>query len=126
MRLALTLFSLLLLSQVIYPQTNIGGLGIRLAIDEDSKFPYISEVIKGMPAEQMNLAPLDFIIKINGKSTYNYSTEQVVFLLKGTVGTTCDITVWRDKVEYPLTFTRAKLSDEKITLSPSCYSNAHG
>jgi hypothetical protein len=123
-RLISTLLTLLLLLQVAYSQTT-GGLGARIEIDANSKFPYIYEVIKGMPADQMNLVPNDFITKINGNSTYNFSLDQVTSLLRGTVGTSCNITVWRNNKEYAFSFTRATLPIEKVTINPSCYSNAH-
>ena len=102
--------------QTAYPQTIEGGLGVSINIDTQSKFPFIVEVTKGMPAEKMNLATNDYITKINGLSTHNYSAEQVASQLKGLVGTTCSITIWRNNVEYPLTFVRAELPTSRLTI----------
>jgi len=105
----LTIFAIVTFCQITYSQT-FGGIGAIINIDTISKFPFIAEVKKGMPAEKMNLQPKDVITKINGQSTYGYTLEQTVSQLRGVIGSTCSIIILRNNKEYPFTLTRAEIS----------------
>ncbi len=118
MKKIVTLNLIVCLFYANYCKSQTGGLGVKLAIQESSKFPFISEVIKGSPAEQAHLKANDFITKINYLTTQNLSIEMVSSRLRGTVGTTCYITIWRDSKEYPISFVRADLDKLDNTSTP--------
>jgi hypothetical protein len=120
------IIALLVFCQIGISQTTTGGIGANIDIDAKSKFPFIVNVVKGLPAGRMNLAPNDFITKINGQSTYNYTLDQLIGQLRGPVGTSCSITIWRNNVAYPLTFIREAIPVDQVTINPSCYSNCRG
>ncbi len=59
----------------------------------------------GAPAYRAGIRPGDIIVAVDGKPTDNMSTSDVADLLKGPKGTTVKITVLREGVDKPLTFT---------------------
>jgi len=54
--------------------------------------------LKGTPAEKAGIKPGDKIIKINGKSTADFNTDQAVKLIRGKSGTAVKITISREGV----------------------------
>lgn len=115
-KILILLFVIVLTPFNSYCQTVFGGLGITFEINPQNHFPYITSVTKGMPAEKMNLAENDYITKINGNSTYNSSMETIVSSLRGNIGSYCNITIWRNNIEYSLTFQRAKIIDNSCNI----------
>ncbi len=115
-KIVIIIFSILLTSNSSSSQTIFGGLGVTFEINSESQYPYITSVLKGMPAQQMNLAVNDYITKINGYTTQYNSKEEIMTKLRGTIGSNCNITIWRNNVEYPLTFQRAKIVEAGCTI----------
>jgi hypothetical protein len=112
--------------QIGWSQASFGGLGGTIEIDINKKFPFLVEIIKGSPADRMNLAPNDYIMKVDGISTYGKTIEQVAGMIKGPVGSNCSITITRGTNQYVLTFSREKMDADVVTTVPSCLSNARG
>lgn len=110
------LFLLFFIPQITFSQT-FGGIGAKLDIDSKSKFPFIVELTKGLPAEKAGLLPFDIITKLNGHSTYNYTFEQTLTEVRGEVGTLCSLTILRKNKEYSFELTRVAISKEKDNLS---------
>ncbi|KQC00482.1 PDZ domain-containing protein [Pedobacter sp. Hv1] len=104
-------------------KSQTGGLGITFKIQESSKFPIITEVIKGSPAERCNIQANDFITKIDFVSAQNLSLEAVSNKLSGAIGTTCYITIWRNNKEYAISFIRADLNKLGNPSSSQYYSS---
>ena len=72
--------------------------------------------IPGSPAFRAGLRPDDVIIKVNGKSTEGWNTQQVAEKLKGPKGTQVHITVTREGYDQPLEFdiTRDEISQRSV------------
>jgi hypothetical protein len=107
--------------------SNIGGLGIDFSINEESKFPDIKAVTLGSPAQVNGLQPNDFIIKINGASTENWSSQQILDAIAGEIGTNCNLTIWRDSKEFEVNFTRSRITalDNNIRLNDAYNPTTH-
>lgn len=79
-----------------------GGLGI-LVGNRD----HLLTVIKPMPhspAIRAGVKRQDKILSINGVSTFGYSLDQLVELMRGDPGTVVDMTILREKLHAPLEF----------------------
>ncbi len=72
------------------------GIGAYISIDTASGLPKISGVIKGAPAEEVDLRTNDLIYEVDGQSTYNMSLTEVVSLIKGNEGTEVTLTIVRN------------------------------
>ncbi len=81
---------------------KFGGLGIEITLRD--RILTIVSPIDGTPAMRAGLQPNDKIIEINKKSTNNMSLNEAVKLMRGTPGTSINITVAREGEEEPLYF----------------------
>jgi len=79
-------------------QGTFGGIGVVVGADEDGKIKVISP-IKGTPAERAGLKTGDIIFTVNGESTRNLSTDQVVEMMRGEPGTELRLVVLRGQEE---------------------------
>lgn len=93
-------------------QGEYGGLGIYIST-RDGKTTVIAPM-EGTPADKVGLKPLDEIVFIGKKSTYGMTSEDVVKLLRGEIGTSIDIKVKRENEHKLLSFT---LTREKIKIN---------
>jgi carboxyl-terminal processing protease len=75
-------------------QGNFGGIGAQM----DSKDGVVTVVspLKGSPAEAAGLKSGDQIIFVDATSTQGFSTEEVVKIIRGPVGTSVKLTVKRE------------------------------
>jgi Domain of unknown function (DUF4136)/PDZ domain len=75
-----------------------GYLGISptlFTIDGNSFYPTILDIKDGMPASNTDIHKYDMIVAINGQQTRNMPIPKVIQLLRGPIGSTVEITVWR-------------------------------
>lgn len=79
-------------------QGTFGGIGIVVGADEEGKIKVVSP-IKGTPAERAGIKTGDIIFTVNGESTRNLSTDQVVEMMRGEPGTELRLVVLRGKEE---------------------------
>ncbi|MFH1454253.1 MAG: S41 family peptidase [Armatimonadota bacterium] len=89
---------------------NFGGLGVAIELDPDNNNALtVVRPLEGTPAEKAGLASGDVITKVNGKSIEGISIEGAQNLLRGKVGSTVNITVYRKKEDktFDATLTRA-------------------
>lgn len=94
---------------------SFGGIGVVLG--EKSGTTYITEVYKGTPAADAGLLPGDIFRAINGDRRTNWQTTDVVKLVRGDVGTTVTVTMFRPTktgattgTEKTYTLTRATIN----------------
>ncbi|MCL2144573.1 MAG: S41 family peptidase [Endomicrobia bacterium] len=87
------------------------GIGLRIMVK--NSFITVVSPLPGTPAYKAGVLPEDRIIKIDGKSAVNMSSDEAVNLMRGKSGTKVKITVSRDNVKEDLEFT---LTREKIKI----------
>jgi len=83
------------------------GIGIRLG--EDANGVFAEEVFPGSPAEEAGMLGGDYIIAVNGQSTANKSTSDIVSMISGQENTTVEVTVYRSGQEKTYTLTRRSI-----------------
>ncbi len=69
------------------------GIGVEIGLKKD-QLTVISP-LEGTPGKKAGLKSGDFILEINGKSTYDMTTEEAVSLIRGPKGTDIDLTIYR-------------------------------
>ncbi|RMD94552.1 MAG: S41 family peptidase, partial [Calditrichaeota bacterium] len=91
------------------------GIGIEFIIH--NKYPTVIAPIVGTPSERLGLRPGDKIIKIEGKSTYGATEQEIVKKLRGPKGSKVTITIQRPGIEEPfeVTITRDTIPIYSIT-----------
>jgi carboxyl-terminal processing protease len=93
---------------------NIGG-GIGVEIGMRNNLPTVVRVLQDNPAEKAGVIVNDIVTKINGEDVTDKSLNEVVSSIRGDVGTTVKLTMFRDGIEKEFNITR-----EKVT-NPSAY-----
>lgn len=96
---------------------DYGGLGIQ--IDVRDGWITVVAPLPETPAERAGMQTGDQIVAIDGRSTEGYKSDQAVRELRGTPGTTIEITVRRIGVEEPLPFTltRARIHFRSVQVA---------
>ncbi|MFP4623000.1 MAG: S41 family peptidase [Gemmatimonadota bacterium] len=99
-------------------QGEYGGLGIEIDI-RDGWLTVLSP-LPNSPAERVGLMAGDRIIRVEGESTRDWTTDKAVSVLRGPKGSTVNITVNRLGVEEPIPFeiTRGEI---ELTAVPAAY-----
>lgn len=90
-------------------QGSYEGIGIEFIIQ--NKILTVVAPIAGSPSEALGLKPGDQIIKIEGKSAYGITEDEVQKRLKGPKGTKVTVTIRRPGIDEPfdITITRDKI-----------------
>ena len=93
---------------------EFGGLGITINIRDH--FPTVVSPIEGTPAFFMGIQGGDQIVEIEGESTYDFSSDAAVNLLRGDPGTDVTITIAREGFPepFPLTITRDVIKVDSV------------
>ena len=78
---------------------NTGMIGCRWEIDVIKNLPKITEIVKDMPAEKAGLLVGDYIMSINGNSTFGKTMEEINGMFWGEAGTSFEITINRNNVD---------------------------
>ena len=93
---------------------EFGGLGI--SIQARDHYPTVISPIEGTPAYYMGIQGGDQIIEIEGESSYDFTNNEAVKLLRGKPGTKVNITIKRPGREdpIPLTITRDIIKLESV------------
>jgi carboxyl-terminal processing protease len=96
---------------------NYGGLGIR--IDVRDGWITIVAPIAGTPAEEAGLTTGDRIVEVEGKSTYGWSNDQAVDVLRGEPGTQVNIGIARPGITGVMAYnlSRAKIHITAVQLA---------
>lgn len=89
------------------------GIGINVHYDEE--YVILGEAIEGAPAEGSGLKVGDRVVAVDGINVKGYGLDRVTELIKGKAGTTVNITVLRNGVEYTYTIERAEIKINPIT-----------
>ena len=82
---------------------EFGGLGIQIGIKEN-RLTVIAP-IEDTPAFAAGIQAGDFITKVNDDPTKDLTLMEAVQKMRGQKGTTCTLTILREGIDSPLTFT---------------------
>jgi carboxyl-terminal processing protease len=92
---------------------NIGG-GIGVEVSLRNNLPTVVRVLRDNPAEKAGLAVNDIVVAVNGESTENQSTSDIVSKIRGDTGTTVKLSVVRDGEEKDFTITREEVNNPSV------------
>jgi carboxyl-terminal processing protease len=103
------------------------GIGVQLGI-KDKKIVVVAP-LKGTPAEKAGIKAGDTILKVDGKEVYNLPLPEVVAKIRGTKGSSVNLTVYRNESSSSADFkvnrdTINVASVEEEDLSVKCTNNA--
>ena len=99
-------------------QGEYGGLGIEIDIRDG--WLTVLAPLPNSPAERVGLQAGDRIIRVEGQSTEDWTTEKAVSVLRGPRGSTVDILVSRVGIEDPIPFEVTR-DEIELTAVPSAY-----
>ncbi|WP_026669597.1 S41 family peptidase [Butyrivibrio sp. AE3006] len=74
------------------------GIGAYVSMDKETNLPRITATIPDSPAEKVGLLGNDIIYKVDGNLTQGLTLSEVVGLIRGEIGTTVKVTVFRESV----------------------------
>ncbi len=77
---------------------EFSGIGAEIGLNKDRQLVVISP-LKDTPAEKAGLMSQDRIIKIDGESTFGFSTDQAVKKIRGEKGTIVKLTITRSGLD---------------------------
>ena len=101
-------------------ETTSGNyVGVGLQVDIRDGWIIVIAPLPGSPAERAGLQTGDRILEINGRSTFNWSSEEASRALRGPVGSPVTVIVDRVNFEQPLTlrFTRDRVHQNAVRRS---------
>ena len=75
------------------------GIGAQLGLQEGRII--IIAPLKGTPAERAGLKPFDWILKVDGEETTNWTITQAVTKIRGPKGTSVKLSILHEKAEKP-------------------------
>ena len=78
---------------------NFEGIGAEIAVKNSNLI--IMAPLPDTPAEKAGLKPKDLILKINGTSTKNMTSNEAVNLIRGPKGTKVTLTIFREGLDAP-------------------------
>ncbi len=78
--------------------------GLGMTIEKKDKYIIIVSPIEGTPAFRMGLRAGDKILEIDGKSTYDISTEEASNMMRGQAGTKVTLKIQREGIQEPLDY----------------------
>lgn len=90
------------------------GIGINVVKDEDGYIKVVS-VIKDSPAEQAGLKVNDLIVAVDGKDVKTTGYAESINLLRGSEGTTAQVTVMRGEQTLNYSILRRKFSVSTVS-----------
>ncbi|AOX00847.1 peptidase S41 [Moorena producens PAL-8-15-08-1] len=96
---------------------ELTGVGIQIALDEETKKLMVISPIEDTPAFKAGILAKDIIIKIDGKSTEGMDVNDAVQLIRGKPGTSVTLTIQRGQkvVDYPITRARIEIHPVKYS-----------
>ncbi|WP_017716499.1 carboxyl-terminal processing protease CtpA [Kamptonema formosum] len=94
---------------------ELTGVGLQIALDEETDYIQVVAPIDGSPAARAGLQPRDIILKIDDISTENLSLDAAAARMRGPSGSRVTLTVRREGSAEPLKF---QLQRDRIALNP--------
>lgn len=72
------------------------GIGAYLSVNEELNYPVITGVMEDAPAEKAGLHGGDIIAEVDGVSTYGYTSSETADVVRGDIGTTVHLKIFRE------------------------------
>jgi len=79
--------------------SQIQGIGASVTMEDE--IITIESPLKSSPAEKAGIQPRDKILAIDGKSTEGMTIKEAVMLIRGEIGSTVTLTIYREEIEKP-------------------------
>jgi len=102
---------------------EFGGIGIEFEIKD--KVLTVVSAIPDTPSEKIGLQPGDKIVKIDNKTSYSITTEEVFKRLKGKIGTPVNISVLRAGLTKPLEYEIIRAAIPIYSVTAKCMLTDH-
>lgn len=96
---------------------ELTGVGIQIAVDEETKKLMVISPIEDTPAFEAGILAKDVITKIDGKSTEGMEVNDAVRLIRGKPGSSVNLTIQRDDREIDYEITRARIEIHPVRYS---------
>jgi carboxyl-terminal processing protease len=95
--------------------SSFGGIGASISMNKD-KQPIIVHTLPNTPAEKAGLKSNDIILAVDGKTTQDLTTDQVVSLIRGVIGTTVKLTILHEGEKAPvdIEIVRAEINPNSV------------
>ncbi len=95
----------------------IGGIGVELKIDSQTKILTIVKTVNNLPAWEAGIKNGDQIMKINGQNTSNMTLEEATLVLRGKKNTKINLLIAQEgKGEFNIELTRQAIAiNPKLT-----------
>lgn len=89
-----------------------GGIGAEIGVRNDQ--PTILRTLEGTPAEKSGLKSGDIIVSVNDTETNGWTADKTAQAIRGEIGTTVKIVVFRDGKEQEFNITRAEITNPSV------------
>lgn len=89
-----------------------GGVGAEIGVRNDQ--PTILRILADTPAQKAGLKAGDVIVAVNATSTTGWNADKTAQSIRGEVGTTVKVTVFRDNEEKEFVMTRAEITNPSV------------
>jgi carboxyl-terminal processing protease len=96
---------------------TFAGIGIQVSVDPmDNKITILSPFV-GSPGEKAGLLPKDKLIEVNGQTVYGDTLDTAISAIKGEIGTSVNITIYRESTNKTLNMDIVRALIEHPTVS---------
>lgn len=89
-----------------------GGIGAEIGVRNDQ--PTILRTLTDAPAQKAGLMAGDIIVKVNEKSANGWTADKAAQAIRGEIGTTVKLSVFRNTKEQEFTITRAEITNPSV------------
>lgn len=93
---------------------ELTGVGLQIALDEETGNPQVVAPIAGSPADKAGIKPGDLILEIDGSPTNQFTLDEAALRMRGPIGSYVTLTVGRKEEDRK----EVKLLRDRIALNP--------
>jgi len=90
-------------------EADFEGIGAELSSNIDSNYVVITKVYKGLPSEKAGLIEGDKILEVNGETAKGKTTQELIYVLRGTANTEVNILIERNGNNLTFRINREKM-----------------
>ncbi len=93
---------------------TFGGIGVNIEYSYQDNTLYVTGTIIDSPAERAGIQAGDYIVKVDNKGIDELGYPDIVYAVRGEIGTEVTITVMRGEEVIDFTITREKVVDKTV------------